>query len=189
MGILELESYLTACIPPGDFTTTSEGSSQKYALMYFLSRTTYIDRLHLCGWSTEPEIGPLFLLLPQALSVSLEKQLEFMCLTCAKQRRDLFQQSQHGRKFCASWNRSHHTESSWNQWNKIDIGHIQAALKLIIRFMRKEIIQFRNYQQQTSLLGLLLPQMSQIKDHLKGPDAFQCKATGFALIARECDLN
>lgn len=108
---------LSHCLhSPRRFSTTSEGSSQKHALMYLSSRAIYIDKWCLCGWSTEPEIGLLFLLLPQALGVSLEKQLEFMCLMCAKQRRDLFPHSQHGRKLCASWDRSHHTDSSFALW-------------------------------------------------------------------------
>lgn len=85
--------------------------------------------------------------------------------------------------------RSHRTKCSWNQLKQIDTGQIQAALKLIVWFISKQILQLRNYQQQSSLPGLLLPQMGQIKDHLKGHDSFQCKATSIALIAEECDLN
>lgn len=179
---------------PRRFSTTSEGSSQKYALMYLSSKAIYIDKLHFCGWSTEPEIGLLFPLLPEALGVSLEKQWGFVCLTWASpsqaEERPLFHTAgMEESSVHHEMDRSHHTESSWNQWKQIDTGQIQAALKLIIWFIRKQTLQFRNYQQQSSLLGLLLPQMSQIKDHLKGCDSFQYKATSFALIAGECDLN
>lgn len=51
--------------------------------MYLSSKAISIDKLCLCGCSTEPEIGLLFPLLPQALHVSLEKQREFVCLTWA----------------------------------------------------------------------------------------------------------
>lgn len=81
------------------------------------------------------------------------------------------------------------TELSPPERKQIDTGQIQAAPKLIIRFVRKQILQFRNYQYQSFLLGLLLAQMSQIKDHFKGCDYFKCKDIGFALIAGECDLN
>lgn len=164
MGILILGSYLTACIPPGDLALLLKAAAKNMLWCIFHLKLSVLINC-VCADEALNQIGLFCSHFYHKFLVCPWKSNESLCAwpqsLSAKQRRDHFATQQHGKKFCASWDGE--VPLYWVFWKKrkqIDTGQIQSALKLTIWFIRKQILQFRNYQEQSFLLGLLITQMS-----------------------------
>lgn len=113
MGILELESYLSACILPEELVLPLKAAAKNMLWCIFHPELSILIN-YVCAVETLNQRQGFCSSFYHRLSVCPWRSNWSSCASCAKQRRDLFPHSQHGRKLCAPWDRSHHIESSFS---------------------------------------------------------------------------
>lgn len=151
MGILILGSYLTACIPPGDLVLLLKAAAKNMLWCIFHLKLSVLIN-YVCVDEALNQRGLFCSHFYHKFLACPWKSNESLCAwpqpPSAKQKRDHFSHTTAWKKVLCimRWTGLNCTESSWMKRKQMDTGQIQPAPKLIIRFIRKQILQFRNYQ-------------------------------------------